>query len=101
MTPINVALEPKLDKLTATLAAPPSRISSFEGFRTGTGASGETLSTVPDIYLSKITSPKTRTFPLDNCFRLIVVMVIYLEIDMLIYIIKLNIYDKAQIIFKR
>ena len=37
MTPINVAFEPRLDKFTATLAAPPSRISSSEGLRTGTG----------------------------------------------------------------
>ena len=90
MTPINVAFEPRLDKFTATLAAPPSRISSSDGLRTGTGASGETLSTLPDIYLSKIISPKTKTFPLESSFRFIAVIIIYLEIVMLIYIIKLS-----------
>ena len=66
VTPINVVFEPRLDKLSATFAAPPSLISSFEGLRTGTGASGDTLSTLPDIYLSRITSPKTRTFPFQK-----------------------------------
>ena len=92
-------LEPKLDKLSATFAAPPSRISSFEGLRTGTGASGETLSTFPDIYLSKIMSPKTRTFPFDNILRFILTIIIYLEIVIPIYIIKLSINDEGYIIF--
>ena len=42
VTPINVVFEPRLDKLSATFAAPPSLISSFEGLRTGTGASRST-----------------------------------------------------------
>ena len=71
VTPINVALEPRLDKFKATFAAPPNLISSADGLKTGTGASGETLSTLPEIYLSKMISPKTRTCPLFNILRTI------------------------------
>ena len=36
---------------------------------------------------------------LDKSFRFIVVIIIYLEIVMLIYIIKLSMYDEEQMIF--
>ena len=69
--PISLTFEPNEDKFKATFAAPPSLISSLIGFKTGTGASGETLSTVPDTYLSNITSPKTNILDLLNNFKFI------------------------------
>ena len=69
--PIRLTFEPNEDKFKATFAAPPNLISSFMGFKTGTGASGETLSTEPETYLSNITSPKTTMLDLLNNFKFI------------------------------
>ena len=69
--PTRFTFEPNEDKFKATLAAPPNLISSLFGFKTGTGASGETLSTVPYKYLSNMTSPMTRMLDLRNNFKFI------------------------------
>lgn len=60
--PIRVTLQSKLDKFKATFAAPPNLVSSLCGLKTGTGASGETLSTVPDKYLSRMMSQTQEHF---------------------------------------
>ena len=46
-TPCNHTFDPKAEIFDATLAAPPNLLSSNSGLKIGTGASGETLSTLP------------------------------------------------------
>src|SRR4030043_1725777 len=52
--------------LLATLAAPPGTNVLLFAQTTGTGASGDILSTLPKTYSSKIMSPTTKTFALPN-----------------------------------
>ena len=57
---------PKEATLLATLVAPPGIKLSELTRTTGTGASGEILSTLPQINSSKIKSPSTKTLALGN-----------------------------------
>ena len=47
ITPCKETFEPKEEIFDATFAAPPNLVSSDSGLKTGTGDSGETLSTLP------------------------------------------------------
>ena len=47
ITPCKETFDPRDEIFDATFAAPPNLLSSDSGLKTGTGASGETLSTLP------------------------------------------------------